>query len=192
MNSKRNDIYKILFSIYCIICIILILYMSLSYGYSYWEIQSAGKYSSDKIVEYSYFYDVSCKDLLFGKDKMVFDITMSEIRELMPGAIILIWVCISLIFAALVLAIIDVLKNKKVLSFIGGFCVVLAFFLLLFLPAFYHSYDEGTLRYNRYLVYPLEIWGVGFTTAILVTFFEGRHYIASRRYKIEKEEINEN
>ena len=187
MNSKRNDIYKILFSIYCIICVILILFMNFNYGYNYLEIQSTGKYSSDKIVEYSYFYEVPCKDLLFGGDKMVFDITMAEIRNLLPGPIVLIWISISLILVAIVLAIIDILKDKKLLSFLGGFCVIIAFFLILIIPSFVHSYDEGTLSYNRYLLYPLGTWAIGFVSAIIVTFFEGRLYVKSKQDTVQGE-----
>lgn len=171
MDYRKSEIYKILFSLYCIFCFILIFFMNVNYGY---DIVISYPQGLGDVVEEQIMGQVSLRELLFSDDTLVLDLTTKEIRSFLPVSMTLIWISISLIIISLVLVIIDVLKNKKYLTFIASISIFLAFFLFLIIPAFTHR-DANGMGEARYLIFQTVPILIGLLSSCIVVFIKGRN-----------------
>lgn len=176
MDYRKSEIYKILFSVYCIFCFILIFFMNVNYGY---DVVVSYPQGLGDVVKEQVMGQVSLRELLFSDNTFVLDLTTKEIRSFLPVSITLIWVSISLIIMSLILVIIDVLKNKKYLTFIASITIFLAFFLLLIIPSFSHR-DENGMGEARYLIFQTLPVFIGLLSSCIVAFIKGRNCFIKR------------
>ena len=168
---NRKEMHKIVFSLYCVFCLILVFFMNFGYGY---VVETLPTTPFGDIIEERFFYSVPLRELLLKDDVKVFDTTTAQIRENIPGATIFLWISISLIILAIVLSIINILTEKSYLSFICSICLFIAFFLFMPIPAFYHRVKGVAEGFVRYLMYPLSQVIAGLVSSIIVAIFEGR------------------